>query len=372
MKRRFEKYLYLLPLLALTLQLACSKSSNKPDDTKVNEFDKTAMLVNYADQLIIPAFEQMQQKMVPLQAAVNTFVNSPNVANQNALKLVFKDAFLQVEKISALQFGPADEVSLSSFINMLPANTMKKVGIDKPDLTIVEENISSGNWNLVQNSTIHQQGFPVLDYLLFADGAIAKFGDAGSANRKKYVQDVLTRIKSLVDQTLSLWKGTYRSQFVSNTKSNSGSPISYMMNQFSFEMDMIKGPRLGWPFGSQSGGVQFPQLCEGYYSGLSLELAIENMSSLKNMFTGGNSGKGLSDLLAALGHTQLRTEILNQFDIVNTKLKAIPAPLATSLANHKPLIEDAAKEIQLLLRLIKTDAVSKLGVQISYVDNDGD
>ncbi|TBO41035.1 imelysin family protein [Pedobacter kyonggii] len=363
--------IFALSALLILFYISCSKKSNPTDEPAANGFDKTAMLTNYADNLIIPAYEQTQAKLTLLQTTVNTFLATPNPTTQTALKAVFKDSYLQIERISVLEFGPSRNNAFIGFINTLPANTMKKVG-EKTDLAIMEENIASGSWNLVQNSAIHQQGFPALDYLFFANDAVAKFTDANSANRKKYVQDVLNRIKSLLDQTLSNWKSTYRSQFIANTKSDSGSPISYMLNQFAYEMDMLKGPRIGWPFGTQSGGVQFPELCEAYYSGLSLDLAIENMNSLKNMFTGNNSGKGISDLLTALGNKQLKDEILNQFSVVDAKLKAIPAPLSSALANNKPAIEDANKEIQLLLRLIKTDAVSKLGVQISYVDNDGD
>lgn len=371
MGRMNKMRIAIVSILLMLFYMSCSKKSNTKDDQMPDGFDKTAMLTNYADQLIIPAYEQMQQKLALLQTSVDVFLVTPNATTQTALKAVFKDTYLQVERISVLEFGPSKNNSFIGFINTLPANTMKKVG-EKTDLAIMEENIASGNWNLVQNSAIHQQGFPALDYLFFANDAVAKFADAGSANRKKYVQDVLNRIKSLLDQTLSTWKSTYRAQFIANTKSDSGSPISYMLNQFAYEMDMLKGPRIGWPFGTQSGGVQFPELCEAYYAGLSLDLAIENMNSLKNMFTANNSGKGISDLLSALGNKSLKDEIVNQFNVVDAKLKAIPAPLSSALANNKPAIEDANKEIQLLLRLIKTDAVSKLGVQISYVDNDGD
>lgn len=359
-------------LLIMLFSISCGKESSGPGDQTKDEFDKSAMLINYADNLIIPAYTSLQEKMPGLEIAVNTFLTNPNTSSQLALKIVFKDAYLQVERISVMQFGPAESVSLNSFINMLPANTTKKVGVDKPDLTIVEENITSGNYNLVQNSAFHQQGFPVLDFLLFSDGAINKFTGSGSTNRKKYVQDLLTRIKDLVNQTLTSWKGNYRGQFIANTKSDTGSPISFLVNQFAFEMDMIKGPRIGWPFGSQSGGIQYPDKCEGYYSGISLDLAIENMMSLKNMYSGGSGGNGIAGYLSALGKTKLNGDVLNQFDIVINKLKAIPAPLSASLSVNKPAIQDASKEIQTLLTLIKTDVVSALGVQISYVDNDGD
>ncbi|WP_316839849.1 imelysin family protein [Pedobacter gandavensis] len=370
---RLSKNIGAIAFIMLFFAFSCGKKGGSPEEEKsVNGFDKSAMLANYVDALIVPAYTGMQQRMITLQATVNAFLLSPNTTSQQLMKVAFKDAFLQVERISVMQFGPAENVSLNSFINMLPANTMKKLGVDKPDLTIVEENIASGTYNLVQNSTFHQQGFPVLDYLLFSDNAIAKFADPGSGNRKKYVQDVLTRITSLVDQTLSTWKGGYRATFIANTKTDTGSPISFLINQFAYEMDMIKGARIGWPFGTQSADVPFVDRCEGYYSGISLDLAIENMQSLRNMYTAGNSGKGISDYVIAIGQAKLNGEVIAQFNLVDSKLKAIPAPLSASLLNNKPLVTDALKEIQTLLRLIKSDVVSKVGVQISYVDNDGD
>lgn len=360
-----------LVFLVMLFSFSCSKNGESPKNDE-DGFDKAAMLLNYADNLIIPAYTQMSQKLPELEASINTFLSDPNEINQQALKVVFTATYLQFERISCLHFGPAESILLNNFINMLPANTMKKDGIDKPDLTIVEENIASGHYDLTLNSTLHQQGLPVLDYLLFSTDALSKFSTPESTNRKKYVQDLMSRMKALLDQTLSTWKSNYRGQFIANTKSDSGSPISFMVNQFAYEMDMIKGPRIGWPFGTQSGGIPYPEKCEGYYAGISQELAIENMLNLKKTFTGADSGKGIADLLAAIGKGDLKSEVLSQFDVVVDKLKAIPAPLSDALVNNKPAVEDASREIQTLLTLIKTDVVSALGVQISYVDNDGD
>ena len=55
-----------------------------------------------------------------------------------------------------------------------------------------------------------------------------------------------------------------------------------------------------------------------------------------------------------------------------SKLDAIPDPLSESFINDGVKVEDAYKEIQKLLTLLKTDVSSALGVQISFMDNDGD
>jgi predicted lipoprotein len=54
------------------------------------------------------------------------------------------------------------------------------------------------------------------------------------------------------------------------------------------------------------------------------------------------------------------------------KLDAVPDPLSESFISNATHVEDAYKEIQKLLTLLKTDVSSALGVQISFMDNDGD
>src|SRR4029079_8079493 len=113
-------------------------------------------------------------------------------------------------------------------------------------------NITAGTYNLsaMTRSSFYSQGFPALNYLLFSPTAVSRFG-TNTANRVAYVQAVLQRLKTLVDKVAADW-GTYRSSFVANTKTNVGSPIGNIVNQLAFQMDVLKGPRIGWPLGKQS------------------------------------------------------------------------------------------------------------------------
>lgn len=344
----------------ILLVLACTKNDTPGADSAIT-FDKTAMLKGYADNLIIPGYSSMQDKLSLLETTLTSFLASPTAPNQQQLKVVFKDTYLQFQRISVYQLGPAENALLNNFLNMFPA-----------DIPTIENNISSGTYNLLVNSSVDEQGFPALDYLLFSEDALQKFNEPSSTNRKKYVQAILTRMKTLISTVLTEWNGTYHSQFIANTRTDVGSPIGFLVNQFAFEMDQLKGPRIGWPYGKQSGGVVFADKSEAYYSGLALPLAIENLSSLKNAYTGGGNGKGISDYLVALGKQDLNAEVINQFDITINKLKAIPEPLSTAFTGRKDLVDAAYKEIQTLLTLLKTDVASATGVRITYQDSDGD
>lgn len=357
---------------------SCSKSSSgaDPGPGTVDGFDKTAMLKNYADTIIIPAYSTMQQKIAVLQTASDAFLNAPSALAQASLKAAYESAYLQYEKIAAFQFGPAETALLDVFLNFSGGldynfNTSGALTGFSIDSVTIENNIISGTYDLssMTRSSFYAQGFPALNYLYFGPNAIAKFS-TNTAKRNNYVNDVLTRMKMLVDKVATGWP-SYRTEFIANTKTNVGSPIGNLVNQFAYQMDLLKGPRIGWPFGKQSNGIIFASKCEAYFTGTSLALAIENLSSLKNTYTG-STGRGIDDYLVSLNKASLNNDVLAQFDAALSALRAIPNPLPASFSTNAPSIDAAYKEIQKLLTLLKTDVASATAVQITFMDNDGD
>ncbi|WP_336516936.1 imelysin family protein [Pollutibacter soli] len=366
MFRKKTVAIFSMTLIALLTLIACSKGSstgggeNEEPGDGVDEF-KSDMLKNYSDNIIIPAFTDLNDKIGTLETAVHAFLDAPDQTKHNALKASFKNVYVSYQNISVAYFGPSAALLLNNYLNTFPAVPSK-----------IEAGIQSGNYNFnlpVSSDSI--QGFPTLDYLLFSENAVAKFSDANSANRKKYVRDIVSRIKALTANAQTQWTGSYRNSFITSLKTDVGSSIGALVNQFAFELDAMKGPRIGWPFGKQSNGIVFADRCEGYYSGITGDLAVANLKSLKNYFIG-NSGKGISDYLVLLKKDQLNTTVVNQFETAISALQAIPQPTSEAFINNAPLVEEAYKQVQKLLTLIKTDVASATGVQITYMDNDGD
>ena len=351
----------LIATVAITFYACSKKSGGENPPPASNDAFKTEMLTNYADNIIIPAYTDLNIKLGALETAVNSFLSTPSSGTQATVRTSFKNAYLSFQNVSAAYFGPAGTQLLNNYINTFPTVTSK-----------IESGINSGTYNFalpVASDSI--QGFPALEYLLFSTDAVTKFSDAGAAKRKQYVQDIVARIKLLVGNTLSQWNGSYRTSFINSLKTDVGSSIGYLVNQFAFELDALKGPRIGWPLGKQSNGIVFADKCEGYYSGITAELAVANLTSLKNYFTGG-SGKGISDYLVLLNKSVLNNDVLTQFEVALTALKAIPDPMSNAFTANTPLVEEAYKQVQKLLTLIKTDVASATAVQITYMDNDGD
>ncbi len=363
-------------VFALTAGIFCSKSNseNKPVDPG---FDKTAMLTYYADQLIIPGYTSLQEKSNNFQTLANTFLGARTVANQQSLLEAYKQLHLQYTRMEGFNLGPAVVAALESYINYnggLDYNfaTSGELTGYSIDSATIENNITSGNYNFTLNvrSSFYSQGFSAVNYIFFGPNAIDKFS-ANTANRVKYANDVVARIKLLIDQVNTSWT-SYRTTFVGNTKTDVGSPIGNIINMMAYEMDVLKGPRIGWPLGKQSNNTPFPTKVEAYFAGNAAALAQENMRSLKKLFTANDSGKGLYDYLKALNKEALANQVKGQFDIVIAKLEALADPLSKTITTEPQKVDDAYKEIQKLLTLIKTDVSSATGVQITFMDNDGD
>lgn len=335
------------------------------------------MLVYYADSMIIPGYAAMQQRLTDLHTATDNFTASPSAATQAAALTAYTEAHLQYERIAAFQFGPAETALLDLYFNFSGgldysfATSGELTGFSS-DTASIEQNIAAGTYNLatMSRSTFYAQGFPALNYLLFAPGAISSFG-TNPAARSNYIKDVVERMQALVATVATGWT-SYRTEFVANTKTNTGSPIGNIVNQLAYQMDLMKGPRIGWPFGKQSNGTVFATKCEAYYAGISARLAAENLKSLKKLYTANNSGRGIADYIKALNNAQLNTDVQTQFDLAINKLTEIPDPMSAAFVNNTTTVDAAYKEMQKLLTLLKTDVASATAVQITFVDNDGD
>lgn len=359
---RFRSNYLVLFVLASAAFYSCTKKTDPTDPPATsNDAFKTAMLTNYADRIIIPAYSELNANLATLETHLNGFLVKPSSATLEAVRPAYKAAYLSYEATAAAYFGPASALLYNNYLNTFPAAPTK-----------IEQAVAAGNYNFelpVVNDSI--QGFPALDYLLFAPDAVEKFTGTQAVARKKYVRDVLARMKSLTANTLGQWNGPYKTTFTTSLKTDVGSSIAFLVNQFAYEMDRMKGPRIGWPFGKLSNGIVFADKSEGYYSGLTKELAVANLTSLKNYFAGAQ-GDGIADYLVLLKKDALAQQVLTQFDVAIKAIEAIPQPMATSFSKNPTQVDEAYRQVQKLLTLIKTDVASATSVQITYQDNDGD
>lgn len=340
------------------------------------DFDETALLTNYADNIIIPRFEEFELSLLFLEGSVQAFFANPTPGLLVEIKISFGTSYLRYQECSPFAFGPGliNGVPFRERMNTFPTNTSN-----------ILQHISIGN--SVENATKSEVGFPAIEYLLFGEEGttdaeiVALFTtEPDAANRREYLSQLVAELKNTTTDMNTAWSSGYRNSFVGNLGTSTGSSLSLLMNDLNFDFETLKNFKFKIPLGKLNGGVVIPESVEGFYSNGSLELAQMQIAGMKDLFLGVGTdladGPGLYEYLLCLktenGDQFLADKISEQFDAISDALDVVPDPFSSALISDKPLVDNAYQQMQMMVPLLKYEMTTALGVQINYQDNDGD
>ena len=375
-----KNYWYVL-LAAFLVLWACSSDSS--DDTPMTDddvsmtdddgsqltFDRSAMLTNWADNIIVPSYKDFQSVLVQLINDFESFEQDATLQSLQDLRASWMNTYKSWQHVSMFEIGPAENVGLRLNVNTYPA-----------DVALIEDNITNGGYNLDLPSNRDSKGFSALDYLLNGiaddDNAIlAKYStDPLKDSNLQYLEDLLNDIKSLTDGVVTEWEDNYRDTFVSNDGSSATASVDRYSNDFVFYYEkFLRAGKLGIPLGVFS-GVQTPTTVEAFYSpGLSNELFLEGLDAVQNFFNGASQGESMSSYLSALDRKDLSDEINAQFDTARSAVEGLQA-FRTELETNNPAVDmlSAYDEVQKAVSLLKVDMFSAMSISVDFVDADGD
>jgi hypothetical protein len=369
-----KRYLFLFLSVSLLISSCTETNPSGPDP---DDFDRKAILENWADNIIIPALIDFSEKTESLTTAGNNFAENPDQQALESLRGEWKSAYIALQHISMFETPKTMEIRFRNNLNIYPVDT-----------TEVKENIEQGDYNLNLPSEIDQQGFPALDYLLYglaeSDSEILGFYNTGdnAAAYQEYVLDLVTRIDSLTDIILNDWNSGFRDEFVNNSGNGANSSIDMMVNDYIFYYEKnLRAGKIGIPAGVFS-GTPLPQNVEGFYSReFSKELFLESLTAAQNFFNGKHfeletSGESLSDYLDFLNTikngTDLTQLINQQFEASRTKALNLNSSFVAQVETDNSLMLQTYDELQKNVILLKVDMLQALNINVDYVDADGD
>ncbi len=362
-----------LGILCLALIFfSCSKSSDKPSNPGGPATGTPdATLTSLGTNIILPAYQQLATTTAALDAAVSVFNSNPSSGTLTDLQTAFKTAYGSWAATSEFEFGPATDLFLTThFINSFPTDTVT-----------IRNNVNGAAYAIDGLGNFAAQGFPALDYLLFANGSVttlARFTtDANAAGARQYLAVLSASLKTKAAAVSNAWSasgGNYLKTFVNATGVDAGSSLSLMANAYVLDFDVnMQNFKVGIPIGLYGPSVlpKSPAKVEAYYSGLSTQLLIRQVQAFQNIYMG-----GLDDKVAATSAVNngqpLNDVIKAQLTVLLTKIQALPDPFSAGIINNSPAISDAYTEIRKTTVLLKVDLPSALGIKISFQDDDGD
>ncbi|MCE3294617.1 MAG: hypothetical protein K0R65_331 [Crocinitomicaceae bacterium] len=347
--------------LGLALSLFSTSCKEKEPEPEV-PFEKKDITANLADNWIIPGYQLLDSKIAAMKSKWEAFEATPGTAALTEVQEAWKSAYLVFQEVKMFDFGPAMNVGLAGALGSFPSDT-----------AAIENNVSSGSYDLATAANITAIGFPALDYLFFSEGAV---NDLQAANRKAYVTDIIAKMKSESASVVSGW-ATYRAAFVDGTGTSSTSPFSLMINAYCRDFELAKHTKVGIPLGKQSLGIQRLEFLEARYSKFGKELLVRNLRALREVFLGNKydasaTGTGFDDYLIALEKQELAQTIETRFNHLVSEPANWNTDMQNMIVNQTSTIDNYYTYIHGTVVYIKTDMTSAFGILITYQDNDGD
>lgn len=350
-------------LCGLSVPISCSDSGgdNTPD------FDRTGLLENMADHLIIPAYNDLNEANIQLQGAISVFINAPESGSLSDARTAWTLAYQAWQHANAYNFGPAGAEGLQKTL-------VEEIGTFPVNAEKIEDAAASGEYSLT-GSNRDSRGYLTVEYLLFGADESEVVAGFASAGRKDFLQAVVDDIVARVDAVLSAWQSGYRDDFVANDGTDAGSSISMFYNEFVRSYETIKNYKLGLPLGLQAGQTSTePTLVEAYYSGRSVRMLKQHVLATEEIWRGG-SGIGFDDYLQHVtGGDALIQSTNQQLTVINSAMDELPEspPLSQQVESAPAPATALHTELQKNTRYFKSDLSSLLGIAITFSSGDGD
>ncbi|WP_322962763.1 imelysin family protein [Psychroflexus curvus] len=365
----------ILAVVSLLMIGACSSDDSSDTDAIQNDdFDRSAMLVNWADNIIIPAYEDLTAKLETLVAQKEVFIAEPNAANLESLRTAWKEAYKVWQHVEMFNVGMAENTNYIFQMNVYPTNIQD-----------IQNNIQSQDYDLSSVNNNDAVGFPALDYMLYgmaeSDAEIIEVytSAADSGKRKTYLSDLTDQMNTLTLAILEDWKNGYRDTFIANTDNTATGSINLVVNDFIYYYEKgFRANKFGIPAGVFSPNP-LPDRVEAYYSsGFSKVLALEAIDAIQNFFNGraytsGNNGKSLDDYLNSIKESEELSSMINsQYDAARSKISTLKDCFAEQVETNNVTMTETYDIIQLAVVLLKVDMLQALDISVDFVDADGD
>lgn len=371
---KMKKIVFLL--CTVLIVFSCSKSDNGTTDDSTDSFDRSAMLVNWADQIIVPSYASFTATTTALETEVTEFVSNPTEEQLTAVRLAWETAYLSFQDVAMFEIGRAEEVRFRNRLNTYPVNTSEVDGF-----------ISTGNYDFTLPSTNDAQGFPAMDYLLYGLGTseetLAFFTtNANAGGYKNYLNVLAQTIDSLAQDVLNSWNTGYRDEFVSNDGASASASVDKLTNDFILYYEKaLRAGKVGIPAGVFSNDP-LPSTVEGFYrKNLSKQLAIAALDANLRFFKGtafntgvnGSSYSSYLDFLNTIKNGEdLSTLITNQFTTAKTSLNSLDNSFVAQIETNNTAMLNTYDELQRNVILLKVDMLQALSIDVDFVDTDGD
>lgn len=356
-------FLLVAVLLASFSFTSCDEPGTEGTDDGYG-YDFTEVINTYIDDVVIPTYTDMKDKVTTLYDAVVAYEAEPaNIAKLDAVCVAWRAARIPWEESEGFLFGPADLLNLDPSLDSWPLDKGSIDNILASNLEITSDAITSAN--------VH--GFHTIEYLIFSGGESKK-----AALSERELQYLVAATEYLRNDTYQLWANWIgedaiddnnvlevfeeeeigvkynfsdhfkNAGFAGSTFKSQDEAIDQIVEGCTTIADEVGAQKIGGPNGyAKEGDIDRAVLeVESWYSWNSIDDYTNNIISIRNSYFGGrgltanNASKNSLSAFVKSKNAALDTEITNAIEkAYNAIAVNMDRPFRNNLTGDK--VDDA-------------------------------
>lgn len=353
----------------LAMGFGCSSSEDKGPT-------REAVLGQLSQGVMLPSVEALGQQVVTMQASAETLCTSGGATAKGLAdaRASWRAAFLALTTARTYNQGPTRDRRLTLNVAFWPLDEAAITAALEPS---EDAPALDATWVNAQGADV--AGVHAIERLLFEpqlDAEVAAAFDP-QGRRCAMLKAVIEDARQRVDHVVSAWQGDDGYARALET-AGAGSAVfdstkmalDAVINAWIGQLEMIINADLGAPLGVGAGGAPQPEAVRGYRAQAGADALLAQAHAMKALYTRGGDAS-LRAFLAARSPA-LAQRVSDQLDALIAAIEGWPQPLTTLVTADTARVEAAQEHARTLLRTIKAEVASVLGVTIAFTDNDGD
>lgn len=322
----------------LLLSNSCNNTASTHQTSQAVSSDTTPLVVShFADQVVIPTYQQLVQEAGELSKAVNGFVENPTPETLKTAQNAWVKTRTPWEQSEAFAFGPAESLGYDGDLDDWPVN--------ETDVVAVINSQDEINVESVKKLQTTQKGFHTIEYLLFGLDA-QKTAQDFSKRELKLLQNLTIAFNESAHNLTKSWAQgvnghpAYREVLATAGKNNNP---AYPTQQAAVEeiiqgmlgcLDEVANEKIGKPLETKD-HLTF----ESRFSHNSLNDFKDNLKSVENAYLGQISGTGTQSnsisALVAQKNPELDQKIKQELKAAIEAVNAVPNPIEATIKNSE-------------------------------------
>ena len=114
---------YYFLIVFFLLLSSCDPDEDNQGHQNIDGFDRSEMLINWADNIIIPAYDEFNNTLNELNTAINSFISNPSISTLDFASDAWLNSYKYWQHVEMFDIGLAEVINYKGKMNIYPTDS---------------------------------------------------------------------------------------------------------------------------------------------------------------------------------------------------------------------------------------------------------